>query len=91
MPFETDKKERVRALLKKANVEIGAALARVDTMHPYELAEIGGAADSTRAFFDRQSVCDGTSLADPVSMPEFNTNDACQATLAISDANAVQR
>lgn len=64
MPVETKNKERVRTLLKKANVEIGTALGRVDEMGEYELAEAAGAAEATRAFFDFNGSCGASSVSD---------------------------
>jgi len=79
MPVQNHNKERVRALLAKANVEIGAALNRVNTMAPYELAEAAGAAEATRAFFDFNGSCGGDAgrvtapnRTDPKAFFDFN-------------------
>lgn len=80
MPIEAEKKERVRALLQKANVEIGATLARVDAMGPYELAETAGAVEATRAFFDKNNVC---------ATPELGVTAGIDGTSAYFDKNNV--
>ncbi|MCA1493412.1 hypothetical protein [Sinorhizobium alkalisoli] len=90
MPVETEKKERVRALLKKANIEIGAALTRVDSMGPYELAEVAGAAEATRAFFDKNNVCATPEVGGIASLESarafFDKNNVCGAPDIGSDA-----
>lgn len=89
MPVESEKKERVRALLQKANVEIGATLARLDTMGSHELAEVAGAADATRAFFDKNNVCATPGLASVSDIQGtravFDKNNVCGAAEPGSD------
>ncbi|MDP2732139.1 MAG: hypothetical protein Q8O63_03360 [Hoeflea sp.] len=85
MPVETKNKERVRTLLKKANVEIGTALGRVDEMGEYELAEAAGAAEATRAFFDFNGSCGTEALTAPSrdgTRAFFDFNGSCGASSA---------
>jgi hypothetical protein len=89
MPVEAEKKERVRALLNKANVEIGAALSRVDSMGGYELAEIAGAAEATRAFFDKNNVCATPELSAAAidsTRAFFDKNNVCATPDMTADA-----
>ncbi|MGR3496028.1 hypothetical protein [Citreimonas sp.] len=88
MPVESNNKERVRALLKKANMEIGSALTRVDNMGEYELAEAAGAAEATRAFFDFNGSCGSESVTAPTrdgTRAFFDFNGSCGGS-SISDA-----
>lgn len=78
-------KEHVRALLRQANVEINAALSRVDVMGTHELAEMTGLAETVGVFSSRQSICGSHSAAGLISMPEFNTNNGCGTAIAGSD------
>ncbi len=77
-------KERVRALLHNAHVQIDATLSRMDTMDPHELAEMAGLAEGAKGAFVRQGVCGSLTAGEHPStglaMPEFNTNSGCGPT-----------
>ena len=74
------RREQLREVLEQAEVEIRSALARVDRMGSYELAELRGAAGGLVAFFDKNGTCaasEGRAAFDPVAF--FDKNGTCSA------------
>jgi len=68
------RRTQLRDILERAEIEVRAALERVDQMGPYELAEVRGAAGSLVAFFDKNGSC-ATEDFDAVAF--FDKNGSC--------------
>jgi hypothetical protein len=68
------RREQLRSILQRTQIEVNAALERVDQMGPFELAEVRGAASSLVAFFDKNGSC-ATETFDPVAF--FDKNGSC--------------
>jgi hypothetical protein len=68
------RREQLRAILERAQVEVKAAIERVDNMGPFELAEVRGAAAGLVAFFDKNGSCSPEAF-DPVAF--FDKNGSC--------------
>lgn len=80
------RREQLRSILERAQVEVQSALERVDKMGPYELAEVRGAAGSLVAFFDKNGSCGGAPF-DATAF--FDKNGSCAASeLRRFDASA---
>lgn len=70
------RREQLREILNRAQIEVKAALDRVDSMGPFELAEVRGAAAGLVAFFDKNGSCAADAF-DPVAF--FDKNGSCAA------------
>ena len=68
-------KNELKAMLARAGVEINSALKRVDSLSEKEASQLGGMAESLRAFFDTNGVCGAPSVADLKAF--FDTNGVC--------------
>ena len=71
------RREQLKAVLERAEIEIRQSVDRLDQMGDFELAEFRGVASSLVAFFDKNGVCASQSLGrfDPVAF--FDKNGTC--------------
>ncbi len=68
------RREQLRDILSRAQIEVKSALDRVDNMGPFEVAEVRGAATSLVAFFDKNGSC---AAAPFDSTAFFDKNGSC--------------
>lgn len=86
MPAKKDKKKRLRALLAKAQVEIGAKPAPIEGVAPNTLVETAREEDSSQKFFNTNDSCSAPQpVMSGVHMPEFNTNGSCLSEASAAD------
>lgn len=68
------RRQQLRDILERAQIEVEAALERVDDMGVYELAEVRGATAGLVAFFDKNGSCGGAPFD---STAFFDKNGSC--------------
>lgn len=71
-----EKRANLRAVLERAQVHLSTALGRVESMQPFEMAEMRGVTAPVAAFFDANGICAGGGGA-PGDQALFDANGIC--------------